>query len=83
MSSSPSTTRSWLPARQRPQRSRASSDAGVGLGAVSDQVAEAPDLVHADLRVDVGEHRLEGGQVAMHVGKPGDARRVPSTVSAG
>ena len=41
-------------------------DAAVGLGAVSHQVAEAPDLVRR-LLVHVGEHRLEGGQVAVDV----------------
>ena len=47
MSSSPSTARSWLPTRQTSQRSRTSVGAGVGVGAVADHVAEAPDLVDA------------------------------------
>ena len=74
MSSVPVTTRSWLPARQRSQRSRGQRDAGVGLGAVADQVAQAPDLVES-ARVDVGQHGLEGRQVAVHVGEQGDAHR--------
>jgi hypothetical protein len=41
-------------------------DAPVGLGAVSDEVSEAPDLL--DRRVlDVGQHRLEGGEIPVDV----------------
>ena len=63
VSSSPSTARSWLPTRQTSQRSRDQRRAGVGLGAVADDVAEAPALLDAGL-VDRREHGLEGGQVA-------------------
>ena len=80
MSISPVTTRSWLPARQRSQRLARQLDAAVGLGAVADQVAQAPDLLDAG-GVDVGQHGLEGRQVAVHVREQGDAHRVPSTVS--
>ena len=46
--------------------------AGVGLGAVADDVAEAPDLV--DLRLlDRVQAGLEGGQVGMDVGDHRDA----------
>jgi hypothetical protein len=38
----------------------------VGLGAVADDVAETPDLVRVRL-LDLGEHRLEGGQVGVDV----------------
>ena len=37
----------------------------VGLGAVADHVAQAPDLSTG--AVDAGEHRLEGGQVGVDV----------------
>ena len=45
--------------------------AGIGLGSVADEVAEAPDL----LRIrsgDVGEHRLESVAVAVDVGDDRD-----------
>ena len=46
--------------------------AGVGLGAVADDVAEAPDLV--DLRLpDRVQAGLEGGQVGMDVSDHRDA----------
>ena len=66
VSSSPSTARSWLPTRQTSQRSRDQLDAGVGLGAVADDVAEAPELLDAGL-VAVAEDRLEGGQIGVDV----------------
>ena len=66
------TTRSWLPARQRSQCSRASATQLVGLGAVAHEIAQAPDLLGA-LDADVGEHGLEGGQVSVHVRKERDA----------
>ena len=47
-------------------------DAGVGLGAVADEVAEAPQLL--DLRLlRGGDHRLEGVPVAVDVGRDRDA----------
>jgi len=49
-------------------------DAGVRLGAVADQVAEAPDLVHARL-VGRGQHGAEGRAVAVDVGGDRDAHR--------
>ena len=49
----------------------ASSHAGVGLGAVADEVAEAPQLVGVG-GLDVGEHRLEGVAVAVDVGDDRD-----------
>ena len=70
----PSTTRSWLPARHRSQRSSRQLDALVGLGAVAHQVAEAPDRVHA-LALGVLQHGLEGRQVAVHVRDQGDPLR--------
>ena len=74
MSSSPSTARSWFPTRQSAQRSRTSVGALVGLGAVADHVAEAPDLVDAG-RLDVREHGLERGQVGVDVAES-IARRI-------
>ena len=47
--------------------------------AVPGHVAEAPDLVDA-LRVDVGEHRFERGEVAVDVRDDGDANRVEVVV---
>ena len=73
MSSAPSTARSWLPARQTSQRSRTRAGAGVGLGAVADHVAEAPDLLDAAV-VDRREHGLEGGQVGVDVAENGYAQ---------
>ena len=46
----PVTTRSWLPARQTSQRSRASATQPSGCRPVAHQVAETPDLVHAGWR---------------------------------
>ena len=43
----------------------------VGVGAVADDVAQAPQLAGAGGR-DVGEHRLEGVPVAVDVGDDGD-----------
>ena len=48
------------------------SRAGVRLRAVADHVAKAPDLVDPAV-LDVGEDRLEGGQVAVDVGEDRDA----------
>ena len=50
-------------------------DAGVGLGAVADEVAEAPHLVGAG-GLGVGEHRLEGVAVAVDVGEDRDLHLV-------
>ncbi len=50
-------------------------DAGVGLGAVADEVAETPHLVGAD-ELGVGEHRLEGVPVAVDVGEDCDLHLV-------
>ena len=47
--------------------------------AVAGHVAEAPDLVDA-LRIDVGEHRFERGEVAVDVRDDGDANRVEVVV---
>ncbi len=44
---SPTTARSWLPARQIVQCARGELDAGVRLGAVADEIAEAPQLLRA------------------------------------
>ena len=66
------TARSWLPARQTSACSRASAAAVVGVGAVADDVAQAPDLRRAGAACDVGEHRLEGVAVAVDVGDDGD-----------
>ena len=81
MSSSPSTARSWLPTRQTSQRSRTSVGAGVGLGAVADHVAEAPDLLDAGL-VDRREDGLEGGQVGVDVADDGYAQAGQRTRAA-
>ena len=50
MSSSPSTARSWLPTRQIVAALADQLGAAVGLGAVADDVAEAPDLLDASRR---------------------------------
>ena len=50
-------------------------DAGVGFGAVADEVAEAPHLVGAGA-LGVGEHRLEGVPVAVDVGEDRDLHLV-------
>ena len=47
--------------------------AGVGIGAVADQVAEAPDLLDAG-RLDRREDGLEGGQVGVDVADDGYAQ---------
>ena len=73
MSSAPSTARSWLPTRQSSQRSRDQRRAGVGLGAVADHVAEAPDLVDAGL-VDRREDGFERRQVGVDVAEDGYAQ---------
>ena len=69
MSSSSSTARSWLPTRHSGQRSADEVGALVGLGAVADDVAQAPDLVDAAASSRVGEHGLERGQVGVDVGE--------------
>ena len=71
---SPVTTRSWLPARDMSQLVARELHAVVRLGAVAHQIAEAPDLLDR-LVLDVAEHRLEGGQVAVDVGQDGDAHQ--------
>jgi hypothetical protein len=43
----------------------------VGVGAVADEIAEAPDRVHSH-PVDVGDHGLERGQVRVRVRDEGD-----------
>ena len=43
------TAMSWLPARQTAACARAQLHAGVGIGAVADEVAQAPELVEASL----------------------------------
>ena len=45
--STPATARSWLPARQIAAVLARQRDAGVGVGAVADEVAQAPQLVGA------------------------------------
>ena len=55
----------------------ASFDAGVGLGAVADEVAEAPDLLRPR-GLGSGDHRLEGVAVAVDVGTDGDLHGVAS-----
>ena len=42
--------------------------AGVGIGALADDVPQAPDLVDAGV-LRVGEHGLERGKVRMDVGE--------------
>ena len=49
-------------------------DAGVGLGAVADQVAEAPHLLALG-SLDRVQHRLEGMPVAVDVGHDRDPHR--------
>ena len=56
--------------------------AGVGLGAVADDVAEAPDLVDAGV-VDRREDGLEGGQVGVDVADDGYAQAASVPWSAG
>ena len=60
-----------MPARQTAQWRAGQRDAGVGVGAVADEVAEAPELLRA---VGLGglDHRLEGVPVAVDVGDDGD-----------
>src|SRR5690606_37985034 len=48
--------------------------AGVGVRAVADDVAQAPDLVDV-LTFDLGDHRLEGLEVAVDVGDDRDAHQ--------
>ena len=50
-------------------------DAGVGLRAVADEIAEAPHLVRAGV-LGVGKHRLEGVAVAVDVGEDRDLHLV-------
>ena len=73
MSSPPSTARSWLPTRQTVAALADQLRAGVGLGAVADDVAEAPDLLDVG-RVDRPEDRLEGGLVGVDVAEDGYAQ---------
>ena len=56
--------------------------AGVGLGAVADDVAEAPDLLDAGL-VDRREDGLEGGQVGVDVADDGCAQAASVPVRRG
>ncbi len=61
------TARSWLPARQIGAVGLGQGDARVGLRAVADEVAEAPELL--DLRLFRGaDDRLERMAVAVDVG---------------
>ena len=78
MSSTPETTRSWLPPRQIAARSRTSARHSLGLAAVADDVAEAPELVDA-LVARVLEHRLQRLQVAVDVRYDRDAQELPAT----
>ena len=52
-------------------------DAGVGIGAVPDQIAEAPELAAVGI-VDGIEHRLEGVTVAVDVGDDRDLASLQS-----
>ena len=70
--STSTTARSWLPARQTAQWRSAERDAGVGLAAVADEVAEAPQLLGAVALGGV-DHGLEGVAIAVDVGRDGDA----------
>ena len=51
------------------------------IGSVAHEIAEAVDLGNA-CRSDVGEHRIERRQVAVHVGEERDAAHHQSLVSA-
>ena len=73
MSSAPSSARSWLPTRQTDAALAHQRRAGVGLGAVADHVAEAPDLLDAGL-VDRREDGLEGLPVGVDVAEDGCAQ---------
>ena len=46
--------------------------AGVGVGAVADQIAEAPDLIDAGL-IDPAEHRGQRGKIGVDVRDDGDS----------
>jgi hypothetical protein len=62
-------------ARQRQVGTRADEiGALIGLGAIADQIAEAPQLVDS-LGVDGREHRLEGSQIRVHVRDDCDSHR--------
>ena len=71
----PSTTRSWLPARQIEARSCKQGDALVRPRPVADEVSEAPDLVEPT-RIDLREHRFERVQVRVNVRDDGDSQRL-------
>ena len=53
-------------------------DAGVGIGAVADQVAEAPQLLAVRVALIGLEHRLEGVAVAVDVGDDRDLASLQS-----
>ena len=80
MSSSPSTARSWLPTRHSSQRSRDEAGALVGLGAVADDVAEAPELADAG-PLDVGQYGFERRQVRVDVAEHGQSHEETSGLS--
>ena len=75
--SAPTTARSWLPARHDRAVLVGERDAGVRLGAVAHEVAEAPHLLGARV-LGSGDHRLEGVAVAVDVSADGDLHGVAS-----
>ena len=64
--SAPRTPRSWLPGQADRGVPPGQLDARVGLGAVADEVAQAPHLLALG-GLDRVQHRLEGMPVAMDV----------------
>ena len=80
---SPVTARSWFPARQSGGVVADQVDAVVRIGAVADDVAQAPDLARGRA-VDVLEDGLEGVAIRVDVGEDGDLHgvRTPPTVAA-
>ena len=80
MSSSPSTARSWLPTRHTLAALGHEAGALVGLGAVADHVAEAPELADAG-PLDVGEYGFERRQVRVDVAQHGQSHEETSGLS--
>ena len=66
------TTMSWFPARQADGAGVDGGHAGVGIGAVSDQITKAPDLVNTGF-LDLVEHRGERGKIGVNVRDDGDS----------
>ena len=71
ISDPPIAAASWFPGRHRPELGQAVDDA-VRIGPVADHVPQLPDGVD---RTEMGEHGIEGDEIAVDVRKDSDPHR--------